>query len=137
MSGKGGRDSSNVIGRGPCTAGLTETQSSFGPPYRNKRLTTRANRIEQFLWQEFFDEYKRQNAIKVDLGPDHTEYFVQYCKDKPAEDEERKLASVNKYPLYCTTAISVWNHDGDITKTFRTKYTITRPLAECAEKFAP
>lgn len=53
-----------------------------------------------------------------------------------AEDEERKVIRVNKYPLYCTTAISLWNHDGDITKTFRNKYVITRPLAECREKFA-
>ncbi|XP_034475757.1 uncharacterized protein LOC117782821 [Drosophila innubila] len=124
-------------GKGPCPAETTETQRSFGPPYRNKKLITRANRMEQFLWKEFFDEYNRQSSAKTDLGPDHTEYFEQYCKDKPAEDEERKEVRVNKYPLYCTTAITVWNHEGDITKTFKTKYTVSRPLAECTEKFAP
>ncbi|XP_034102587.1 uncharacterized protein LOC117567010 [Drosophila albomicans] len=124
-------------GKGPCPAETTETQRSFGIPYRNKKLITRANRMEQFLWQEFFDEYKRQSSVKPDLGPDHTEYFVQYCKDKPVEDEERMEVRVNKYPLYCTSAITVWNHDGDVTKTFKTKYSITRPLAECSEKFGP
>lgn len=92
--------------------------------------------MEQFLWQEIYDEYHRNLNIKVPLTPDHTEYFVQYCKDRMAEDEEQKVIRVNKYPLYCTTAISLWNHDGDITKTFRNKYVITRPLAECREKFA-
>lgn len=92
--------------------------------------------MEQFLWQEIFAEYQRTYNIKEEPTPDHTEYFVQFCKDRMAEDEERKVIRVNKYPLYCTTAISAYNHDGDITKTFRKKYLITRPLAECREKFA-
>lgn len=130
-------DNFRLRSKGLCPAEITETQRSFGPPCRNKKLSTRANRMEQFLWKEFFDEYNRQNSVKIDLGSDHTEYFEQYCKDKPAEDEELKEVRVNKYPLYCTTAITVWNHEGDITKTFKTKYTISRPLAECTEKFAP
>lgn len=29
----------SVINSGPCTTELTETQASFGKPYRNKRLS--------------------------------------------------------------------------------------------------
>lgn len=91
--------------------------------------------MKQFLWKELFDEYNRQNLIKPDLGPDHTEYFEQFCKDKPQENEERLESRINKYPLYCTTAITVWNHEGDVSKNFKVKYSRTRPLAECTEKF--
>lgn len=93
--------------------------------------------MEQYLWKEFLDEYNRQNLVKVDLGPNHTEYFEQFCKDKPPEDEERLEVRINKYPLYCTTAITLWNHEGDVSKTFKVKYSVTRPLAECTEKFGP
>ncbi|EDW85904.1 uncharacterized protein Dwil_GK23309 [Drosophila willistoni] len=121
----------------PCTRELTETQLSFAPPKIKKVMPTRANRMEQFLWQEMFEEYKRQNAQPVDLGKNQTEYYDQYCKDLPVEDKDRKEVVDNKYPLYCTTAITLWNHDGDATKTFRKSYSITRPIQECSEKFAP
>ncbi|XP_033248187.1 uncharacterized protein LOC117185805 [Drosophila miranda] len=123
--------------RGPCPIEFTESQISYGPPKINKALTTRANRIEQFLWQELFDEYNRQASATADLGVSTTEYFDVYCKDIPPVDEERKETLVNKYPVYCTTAITLWNHDGDPTKTFKKKYLITRPIQECTEKFAP
>ncbi|XP_064552183.1 uncharacterized protein LOC135437982 [Drosophila montana] len=130
-------DNFRILGKGPCPAEITETQESFGTPYRNKKMITRANRMEQFLWKECLDEYNRQNSVKEDLGPNHTEYFEQFCKDKPPEDEERLEVRVNKYPLYCTTAITLWNHEGDSSKTFKVKYSVTRPLAECTEKFGP
>ncbi|EDW09306.1 uncharacterized protein LOC6579476 [Drosophila mojavensis] len=128
-------ESFRIKGKGPCIAERTETQESFGVPYRNKILTTRANLMKKFLWKELLDEYNRQNLVVPDLGPNHTEYFENFCKDKPPEDEERLELRINKYPLYCTTPITLWNHEGDPTKTFRVKYSITRPLQECTEKF--
>nr|CEF52495.1 hypothetical protein [Drosophila subobscura] len=123
--------------RGPCPIEFTESQVSYGPPKINKVLPTRAKRMEQFLWQELFAEYNRKASATEDLGVNTTEYFDVYCKDIPPENEERKETLVNKYPVYCTTAITLWNHDGDPTKTFKKKYLITRPIQECTEKFAP
>lgn len=87
--------------------------------------------MEQFLWQELFAEYNRQASAQVDLGEDRTEYYDQFCKDVPPKNEETEEVLVNKYPLYCTTAVTVWNHEGDFTKTFKRKYSITRPIDLC------
>ncbi|KAH8316692.1 hypothetical protein KR067_013530 [Drosophila pandora] len=146
-----------VLPVGPCLAEATETQTSFGPPKIKKILrkfvhilgpgvqtllnlfsnpATRANRMEQFLWQEFFNEYNRQASAKPEVGTDTTEYYDQFCKDIPPKDEELEEVLINKYPLYCTTAVTLWNHEGDPTMTFKRKYSITKPIHECTEKFA-
>ncbi|EDV36970.1 uncharacterized protein Dana_GF13224 [Drosophila ananassae] len=125
-----------VLPVGPCLAEATETQTSFGPPKIKKILPTRANRMEQFLWQEFFNEYNRQASAQPEVGTDTTEYYDQFCKDIPPKDEELEEVLINKYPLYCTTAVTLWNHEGDPTMTFKRKYSITKPIHECTEKFA-
>ncbi|XP_030387254.1 uncharacterized protein LOC115633889 [Scaptodrosophila lebanonensis] len=135
----GGRGEDHREGREmtDCPKGLTEMKYSYNVPKIKKKLTTRANRMEQFLWKEFYDEYIRQNSIPM-VEPKHsTEYNDQYCKEIPSDDVEKKEVLANKYPVYCTTAITLWNHEGDVTKTFKKKYSITRPIAECSEKFAP
>ncbi|ALC42324.1 CG14488, partial [Drosophila busckii] len=98
---------------------------------------TRANRMEQFLWQEIFAEYNRQNSMPEVWEPNQTEYFEEFCKDVPPEDADRKEVAINKHPLYCTTAITVWNPDGDATRTFKKIYSMTGPREQCSEKFAP
>ncbi|XP_017125466.1 uncharacterized protein LOC108144836 [Drosophila elegans] len=130
------RGNNLVLPVGPCIAELTESKASFAPPKIKKVLPTRENRMEQFLWQELFAEYNRQASVKVDLGEDRTEYYDQFCKDVPPKNEETEEVLINKYPLYCTTAVTLWNHDGDMTKTFKRKYSITKPIHECTEKFA-
>ncbi|XP_017077567.1 uncharacterized protein LOC108112256 [Drosophila eugracilis] len=130
------RGNNAVLPFGPCSTELTESQVSFAAPKIKKVLPTRENRMEQFLWQELFAEYNRQASIKVDLGEDRTEYYDQFCKDVPPKNEETEEVLINKYPLYCTAAVTLWNHDGDVTKTFKRKYSITRPINECTEKFA-
>ncbi|XP_061397406.1 uncharacterized protein LOC133333091, partial [Musca vetustissima] len=98
---------------------------------------TRSQRFEQFLWQEIYDEYIRHNERLANGDDDKatTEYFDEFCKDMPPEDMEAKEAIINRYPLYCTTAITLWNNDGDITKDFKKRYSITRPVAENTEQF--
>lgn len=32
-------DNFRILGKGPCPAEITETQQSFGTPYRNKKLS--------------------------------------------------------------------------------------------------
>ncbi|KAI9576674.1 hypothetical protein GQX74_010656 [Glossina fuscipes] len=63
---------------------------------------TRNKRYEQFLWQELYDEYIRQNErlFNTKSDPASTEYFDEFCKDMPAEDEAAKEALVDRYPLY-------------------------------------
>lgn len=53
----------------------------------------------------------------------------------PAEDHDVKEAQINRYPLYCTTAITLWNQNGDITKDFRKRYSITKPVQDNTEQF--
>lgn len=53
----------------------------------------------------------------------------------PAEDEAAKEALMDRYPLYYTRAITLWNHNGDITKDFKKRYVITRPVYEQTEQF--
>ncbi|XP_020800535.1 uncharacterized protein LOC110177906 [Drosophila serrata] len=130
------RGNNFVLPVGPCSTELTESQTSFGPPKIKKILPTRANRMEQFLWQELFAEYNRQASAAVDVTEDRTEYYDQFCKDVAPKDEEAEEVLIQKYPLYCTTAVTLWNEDGDPTKTFKKKYLITRPINECTEKFA-
>ena len=64
-----------------------------------------------------------------------SEYYDQFCKDMPPVDEAAKEAVINRYPLYCTTAITLWNRSGDITKDFKKRYSITRPVHENTEQF--
>ncbi|KAH8391333.1 hypothetical protein KR200_000189 [Drosophila serrata] len=149
------RGNNFVLPVGPCSTELTESQTSFGPPKIKKILrkflvqlnqdnidsftdipATRANRMEQFLWQELFAEYNRQASAAVEVTEDRTEYYDQFCKDVAPKDEEAEEVLIQKYPLYCTTAVTLWNEDGDPTKTFKKKYLITRPINECTEKFA-
>ncbi|KAH8402494.1 hypothetical protein KR009_012392 [Drosophila setifemur] len=131
------RGNNLVLPVGPCSTEATETQMSFCPPKIKKVVSTRANRMDKYLWQEMFEEYIRQASAPVDLGENHTEYYDQFCKDSPPKDEEKEEILISKYPLYCTTAVTLWNHKGDPTKTFKRKYAITKPIQECTEKFAP
>ncbi|XP_017019898.1 uncharacterized protein [Drosophila kikkawai] len=131
------RGNNFVLPVGPCSTELTESQTSFGPPKIKKVLPTRANRMEQFLWQELFAEYNRQASAPEEVTEDRTEYYDQFCKDVAPKNEEAEEVLTQKYPLYCTTAVTLWNEDGDPTKTFKKSYSITRPINECTEKFAP
>lgn len=92
--------------------------------------------MEQFLWQEMYEEYMRQATAPVETTEDRTEYYDQFCKDVAPKNEETVEVLAAKYPLYCTTAVTVWNEEGDATKTFKRNYSITRPINECTEKFA-
>lgn len=65
----------------------------------------------------------------------HSEYYEEFCKDLPPEDKAAKEAIINRYPLYCTTAITLWNQTGDITKDFKKRYSITRPVEDQTEQF--
>lgn len=103
----------------------------------NLDAVTRSKRFEQFLWQELYEEYVRHNERLASRNDEKvaTEYFDSFCKDMPAEDHDVKEALINHYPLYCTTAITLWNQNGDITKDFRKRYSITRPVQDNTEQF--
>lgn len=64
-----------------------------------------------------------------------TEYFDEYCKNVVAEDVNAAEELSNRYPLYSTSAITLWNHEGDITKDFKKRYLITRPVYCQTEQF--
>ncbi|XP_075167057.1 uncharacterized protein LOC142239176 [Haematobia irritans] len=115
--------------------GLTEFRENYARPKLKKPIATRSRRYEQFLWQEIYDEYIRNNQQSTDDKNEEatTEYFDEFCKNIPAQDAEVKEASINRYPLYATTAISLWNHKGD--KDFKKCYSITRPVQENTEQF--
>lgn len=65
----------------------------------------------------------------------NTEYFDEYCKNVVAEDVNTEEELTNRYPLYSTSAITLWNHNGDITKDFKKRYLITRPVECQTEQF--
>ncbi|XP_005176539.1 uncharacterized protein LOC101889106 [Musca domestica] len=115
----------------------SETKDNFKQPKLKRPPVTRTQRFEQFLWQEIYDEYIRHNERLTNVGDDNatTEYFDEFCKDMPTEDVAAKEAVINRYPLYCTTAITLWNTNGDITKDFKKRYSITRPVEENSEQF--
>lgn len=98
---------------------------------------TRGRRFEQFLWQELYDEYMRQNdrLMNPSIEKSNSEYYEQFCKETPAVDEDAKAAAINQYPLYGTVAITLWNHTGDVTKDFKKRYSITRPVHDQTEQF--
>ncbi|XP_053966105.1 uncharacterized protein LOC129245863 [Anastrepha obliqua] len=115
----------------------SEMKDKFKSPKLKTPKTTRARCYEQFLWQELYDEYIRYNDRLVNIKPDkaNSEYFEEFCKKVPKEDIAKKERLINIYPLYSTSAITLWNNNGDITKDFKKRYTITRPVQEQTEQF--
>ncbi|XP_013108137.1 uncharacterized protein LOC106087590 [Stomoxys calcitrans] len=119
------------------TVMISEAKDNYGFPKLKRAATTRSKRFEQFLWQELYDEYIRHNQRQTNIADDKaaSEYFDEFCKNTPPQDVEAKEAFMNRYPLYCTTAITLWNQYGDVTKDFKKRYSITRPVEENTEQF--
>ncbi|CAD7014622.1 unnamed protein product [Ceratitis capitata] len=115
----------------------SEMKDKFKPPKLKQPTTTRARCYEQFLWQELYDEYIRYNDRLVNVKPEkaNTEYFDEFCKKMPKEDMAEKESLINIYPLYSTNAITLWNNNGDVSKDFKKRYSITRPVQEQTEQF--
>lgn len=116
---------------------FSEMKDSFKSPKLKKPTATRSRQFEQFLWRELYDEYIRHNdrLMNAKIEKANTEYFDEFCKDMPPVDETAKEAVINRYPLYCTSAITLWNYNGDTTKDFKKRYSITRPVQEQNEQF--
>ncbi|XP_037806668.1 uncharacterized protein LOC119600485 [Lucilia sericata] len=116
---------------------FSEMKDNYKSPKLKKPTATRSRRFEQFLWQELYDEYIRHNErlMNPQIDKSNSEYYEEFCKDMPPVDEAAKEAVMNRYPLYCTTAITLWNHTGDITKDFKKRYSITRPVEDQIEQF--
>ncbi|XP_065368087.1 uncharacterized protein LOC135960672 [Calliphora vicina] len=116
---------------------FSEMKDNYKSPKLKKPTATRTRRFEQFLWQELYDEYIRHNErlMNPQIDKSNSEYYDEFCKDMPPVNEAAKEAVMNRHPLYCTTAITLWNQTGDITKDFKKRYSITRPVEDQIEQF--
>ncbi|XP_055920093.1 uncharacterized protein LOC129951797 [Eupeodes corollae] len=128
----------NTLNHVNCLSGRiqSETHEQFQKPFIKKFPVTRTKRLEQFLWNEFYEEYirsKQPSNVIVPFENQITEYTDEYAKFKRNDKEIDGQILAKDYPLYSNAAITYWNPNGRQSNFGRT-LSISLPTSQQHEQ---